>query len=199
VPIVLAPPPAPPAGGGTAALFTLLGVGITAAVSLVAILLKHVLDSRTEARRHARQLELDDREHARNLDRMRLELAERRADAAEGQQVQAMAKFLAESLAIYTQITMIRQSWERDRDDAKCRDALLSISPADAQMAFEEVRLLASESVTEKADRLWQHLRGQDVPRGRRFDREDWTAWKDGHWALRKALISQGQAELRGQ
>lgn len=131
---------APRDGGGTAALFTLLGVGITAAVSLVAILLKHVLDSRTEARRHARQLELDDREHARNLDRMRLELAERRADAAEGQQVQAMARFLAESLAIYTQITMIRQAWERDRDDAKCRDALLSISPADAQMAFEEVR-----------------------------------------------------------
>lgn len=186
-------------GSSTAALFTLLGVGITATVSLVAIFVKYVLDSRSETMRHGRQKEAEEREHVRNIEKLRIEAAERRSDVASGRQVQAVARFLAASLAIYSQIVAHRREWESEADDVRYRNRLLAIDSTDAQIAFEEVRLVSSDDVTSKANLLWQHLRGREVPRGLRLDRNDWIGWKNAHWSMRKDLIGEHQAELRAE
>ncbi len=183
------PPTTPPTspGGSSAssqALFTLLGAALTAAVSFVAVLVKHWLDSSSEKQKHVRELE-----------KLRLEREARRNDALLEQQRKLFASFLLGTHAVYQALNRAREQRRRDQDDEAYRQALKSITPVECQVSLEEMRLIGSQEVVAHAESLWRHVRGHGIAR-EQFLGEGMGKWKDQYWELRSAFVHVCQSAL---
>ncbi|MEJ2862537.1 hypothetical protein [Actinomycetospora flava] len=181
--------------GAANAVFALIGVAITATISLVALFIKARIDSRAAETQHRHNMEAKEIEHEYSLKRIDKELEDKRRTAAFEKQTSALAKFLSGTISIHRQISGARRERRQDRDDDKYVMTLRSIAPTETQVAFEEVRLSASDPVVSLASELWKHLRGKSVPRGEHLGQYQWIAWDREYWLTRKALIAEFQRE----
>lgn len=172
-------------GEDNAAAFTLLGVGITAGVSIIAVYIKSLLDGRAQERRYAQEVAM-----------LRLRLEEERGEALRREVRTVNAAFLVGTAAIYGQIVGARRQRRGDRNDDTYRAALRSVDPHQSQVSLEESRMLSSAATVEAADQLWGHLRTHSVPSGLDLSSAAWDEWKNEHWRLRKELVLQLRAEL---
>ncbi|QKV74949.1 hypothetical protein [Amycolatopsis sp. Hca4] len=168
-----------PNTGGSAAWFTLLGAGVTAIFSLVAVLVKSFTDARSDARKYRYDLE-----------KIAIQTQSDRSENRMKQVRDVNAVFLAETARCYRAIVDARRARRDDQDDEKFRKAIRSISSEGGQVALEEVRLISTQEIIEAADILWSHLRSHDVSTGGDLSSTAWTAWKSEFWRLRHTLIA---------
>lgn len=163
------------AGSGNPAWYTLLGVAITATVTLTAVLVKHRLDLQAARVNLAQQLAVKHREQTQGV----------------------FASFLAGTAEIYRAIVEARRSRRQGEiDDDGYRRALSAVRPNECQVALEELRLITGDNVAKPADLLWTHLRSDRVPTGAELGSEEWTRWKDKYWQLRVELIEKLRGSL---
>jgi hypothetical protein len=188
-------PAAIPSGVSSAA-YTLLGVAITGFVTLLAVVIKYAFDTRAEARRYRHELEIQNLEHARELDKLQMQLHETRTDALRDLQRRVFATYLAETHAVYLDVVDARRQRRQNSDDQAYLIALKSIAPGKGQLALEECRLVVLHESARHADGLWDHLRSHPVPKGVDLGSREWGAWKDAYWELRRAAITHWQADL---
>jgi len=168
------------------ALYTLLGVAITTVVSLVALFIKHRLDVDSARRAHEHELAI-----------LKLKLAEDRAVRHLEQTRKTYAAFLTGTAQIYRDIVEIRRARRNVQDDEAYRRSLNAIRPDECQVALEELRLLADQSVSELADAYWDHLRSAGVPTGADLTSEGWKSWKEEYWRLRKDSVQRMKLSVR--
>jgi hypothetical protein len=174
------------AQGSNNAWYTILGAGIAATATLLAVALKFVFDARAEREKHTRELE-----------KLRLQLAEARATALLENRRQLFVNVLTTTHTIYREIVLTRRRRRQGRiDDAKYVALLREISPTEAQASVEESRLIAGRDTCERADVLWHHLRSTDVPKGVQLASREWSEWKERYWMLRHDLVAACKTDL---
>lgn len=178
------PSPAAPAtsvtAAGGAALYTLLGVAITAVVSLAAVYVKYKLDSKAETRKYQQELV-----------KLQLQLSEERIDRSKNEVRKVFAELLAGTAAIYRTIREARRQRRDDGDDTAYQATLRGISPDQCQVALEEGSLISNADTVVAAERLWHHLRSHPVPGGRDLSSTAWSLWKEEYWQLRRDLVER--------
>ena len=106
------------------------------------------------------------------------------------------ASFMAGTHEIYTHIVDVRRNRRSGGGDDTYLQALSSVSPKVCQTVLEELRMLAPSSITRAAENLWEHLRSNDVPRGRDLSSKAWDEWKAEYWTLRKNLVDQAKVSF---
>jgi hypothetical protein len=187
--VPVAPPPAAgPAQSGTAgsgAFYTLLGVVITAVVTLAGILVKYWLDQVSDRHRFQRELE-----------KLRLELTEARADSLRESRRKVAASLIAGTHEIYLEIVDARRARREGGGDEAYLHALRSVQPLACQTSLEEWRLIGSGDAARCADLLWHHLRTHPVPRGHELGAGPWQEWKTSYWTLRSAFVESCRADV---
>lgn len=169
------------------ALYALLGVVITACVSLVALLIKHKLDAASAQRDHEHDLRV-----------LQLRLKEDRSVKRSEQARRVYADFLSGTAEIYLNIVEIRRARRQALDDDAYRRSLKAIRPTQCQVALEEVRLLADREVVDLADRFWHHIRSATVPTGADTSSKAWSTWKEEYWRFRGDLLERMKDSLGG-
>src|SRR5664280_1352954 len=176
---------APAATSGNSALFALLGAGIAAAASLLAVVIKYYFDDKTERNRYRRE-----------LDKLRLSLEKERAATRQADLRVLYARLLAGTDAIYRQVVEAR----RERRDGLSNEGyarrLRDVSGSECQTVVEEVRLVAPGPTIGRTDELWRHLRSDPVVRGVDQGAATWRTWKEAYWSLRTALLEQCRNDL---
>jgi hypothetical protein len=182
--------------GTSNAAYTLLGVGITGVVTLIAVLIKYVLDTKSEARKYRRELEINSLDHKRELEKVEMQLNESRMDALRDRQRRLFASYLSGTHTIYLSVVDARRQRRSSLDDEAYRQSLRSISPIECQVALEECRLIGAGESAKPADELWHHLRSHAVPHGTELGAKEWAEWKSQYWQLRGALIEQFRVDL---
>jgi hypothetical protein len=176
---------------------TLVGALITGTVTLLAVLVKYVLDVRSDNRRYVHELASQAAGHRHEIEVLRLRLDAERASALTEIRRRTAATYLADTHRIYLEMVDARRCRRAGHDDEEYHRRLRAISPAQCQLSLEEGRLVAVPRVVEKADALWAHLRGHVVPRGHDLTSAAWMQWKTEYWALRTAYISACRADRR--
>jgi hypothetical protein len=168
------------------ALYTLLGVAITAVVSLAALFIKNKLDAESAKRQREHELAV-----------LRIKVEQERASEHAKQLRQTYAAFLTGTANIYQDIVKARRA-RRDEagDDDAYRRMLKAIQPSESQAALEEIRLLSADRVAEHASSIWRHLRSTEVASGVDLSSQSWVAWKEEYWRLRAALVAECKASL---
>lgn len=97
---------------------------------------------------------------------------------------EAITCFLSESHKHYRELFALHQ----ENSDASSREtANKRVSPVEAQVALDNVRFLIAGEPTEKAERLWLHLRQAAFARG---DAKFRNEWRREYWRNRKVLVS---------
>jgi uncharacterized membrane protein YgaE (UPF0421/DUF939 family) len=122
--------------GASNAAYTLLGVGITGVVTLIAVLIKYALDTRTDNRKYRRELEANERDHQRELEKMRIQLDEARRDTLHDLQRRLFASYLTGTHNIYLAVVEARRQRRKDSDDEAYRQSVKSISSAECQVSL---------------------------------------------------------------
>jgi hypothetical protein len=180
----------------SSAAYTLLGVVITGVVTLLAVVAKYAFDSRADSRRYKRELEVNALEHAREVEKLKMQLNETRRDVLRDLKRRAFALYLAETHAIYLSAIQARRQRREDADNVAYQRALKAVAPMDGQVALEECRLLVPAGSADRAEALWAHLRSHPVAMGIDLSSSAWSAWKKEYWELRRALIEQWKLDL---
>ncbi len=180
----------------SSAWFTLLGVALTATVTVAGLVVKHYWDVQAERRQAARERDVGEVEHRRTLERLKLEQEEARGRDLRNLRRDIYARFLSGTQVIYRNIVAIRRERRANQDDDAYRIALVSIDPADCQVALEEVRLVGGPESANAADRLWYHLRSHEVVTGIQVGAGSWQNWKAEYWHLRWSLVAQARDDL---
>ena len=175
----------------TAALFTLLGVGITALVALASLFIKHFLDISAEKRRQTYEQDVRKQQQEHALKQLALELQNNKIEVLQGQQVQALARFLASTLELYRGVQDSYERWREANDLRIYQKELRALDASSGQVALEELRLCAPAETTELAEKLWDHLRSHQVAKGEETQSRKWHDWRGHYWRLRKELIAQ--------
>jgi hypothetical protein len=188
---------AEPDSSSSNALFALLGVVITGVVTMLSLIVKDFLDRRTERERFRRQREAQDVDYARDAERQRDEKREKHLEAKRLQRLQALARFLAETIALFNAVSRVHAQWRQHGDGERRQRDLRAIDSSPGQVAFEEVRLIASDKVVELSSQLWQHIRGDPVITNTNPAKDAWRYWRDQFWRKRQALISAFQEEYQ--
>lgn len=166
--------------------YTLVGAAVAGTATLLAVALKFVLDAKGERERHERELQ-----------KLRLQLAEARTDVLSESRKAVFVMLLAETSGVYQEIVRIRRLRRQDSiDDIDYGRLLRAISPVAGQAALEEARLLASDATCARAEALWNHLRGADIAIGVLSASVEWVAWKSEYWCLRRELVAQCKTDL---
>jgi hypothetical protein len=172
---------------GGSVWYTLLGAGVAASATLLAVALKFVFDTRTERDKHQRELE-----------KLRLQLAETRATALLDNRRELFVQVLTSTHTIYCDIVQIRRRRRQGLiEDAEYVTLLKKLSPSEAQTSVEESRLIAAPDTCDAANALWHHLRSTGVSQGLQLESRHWAEWKARYWRLRHDLVAACKVDLR--
>lgn len=173
------------AGGPSSPAWTLAVAAIGALATVAGILVKAFLDRRAESAKQKF-----------DLLRLELELGAQRGDVLREQTRKVCAEFLAHTQEMYSHVRKAREGRRQDGDEEAYRMALAVVSPDEAQVMLEEIRLVASEPVVQAASAMWEHLRAPDLPSGRDARGATWVAWKSEYWRQRKHLVAVLRSSL---
>ena len=131
------------------------------------------------------------------MERLRLELDDKRREGAAVRQQKAFAALLSQTNEMYDAVRRARRRRRlKEISDSQFVAELQAISAHEGQVALEELRLLASTPTAACADALWHHLRSEEVPAGRELSSESWVAWKQSYWDLRHRLVASCRSDL---
>jgi hypothetical protein len=178
------------------ALYTLVGVVITAAITLLGILIKYMFDRSLESGRRRAELVATAEKHRHDLEVLRLEQAGARHDALRDSRRKLAATFLSETHRIYLDLVDARRKRRTGNDEPAYQTALRAIDPLVCQVTLEEWRLEATPDSVARAEALRDHLRSHDVPQGRDTTSTSWVNWKTRYWELRHAFVEHSRQDL---
>lgn len=114
--------------------------------------------------------------------RERTRLAELRRDTYVG--------FLAAAHALFVELRGICRTPSDDQ-----RSRLRAVSTDDAQLSFEQVRLVGGEAVVTHAAEIWRWLRRHRVPEGDDTTPEAVHAWQESYWNMRWDFMQAARKE----
>jgi hypothetical protein len=180
----------------SSATYTLLGVGITAIVTLISLFIKYLLDAALENRRHGRELRIKEQDHINEIDRLTRQMEETRRGRTLDVKRSVFVQYLTSSQSIYNEIISIRREHRASPNEAEYKRRLKAIDAQPSQIALDEMRLVASGDSTSAAENLWAHLRGDPVPEGLANGSREWAAWKAAYWDRRSLLVGQCRLDL---
>ena len=110
---------------------------------------------------------------------------------------QAYVEFIA---SVHDMFLRIDAACRDLRDDVaiaeETRNALRQVSPRDAQVALEHLRLVATEGGAAAAGALWAHLRREHLPTGRRVELDGFESWRADYWQARRRVIDAARNEF---
>jgi len=73
---------------------------------------------------------------------------------------------------------------------------LRAVSPTESQAALESLRLVASDRVAITAAALCRHLRQEAVTTTGAGTKDDYNAWQDMYWKLRRQFVDAARLEV---
>ena len=109
----------------SSAWFTLLGVALTATVTVAGLVVKHYWDVQAERRQAAHERDVGEVEHRRTLERLKLEQEEARGRDLRNLRRDIYARFLSGTQVIYRNIVAIRR--EKGQPGRRCLSNCASI------------------------------------------------------------------------
>lgn len=167
-------------------LWVLLGAVVGAAATLLSVAIKHFADMRVERAKHILELQ-----------KVRLQQEGARLDALWDRRIRALAEYLDGTQQLYRHISQTRSALTAGQiSDDEYTQRLRAAPAVDCQVMLEVLHLLVDGPTVTSASALWDHLRGEDFPRGRERSGRAWKEWKDTYWQLRNQLTQKARGEL---
>jgi hypothetical protein len=191
--------PGATAGSSDTAKYTLIGAIVTAAITVIGLIVKHYWDVAAENRTASRADSASAEARAHEIRKLMLELTEARSESRRKTNRETYARFLSATHSIYAQVLEARRARQTGSEDKEYLSLLKAIQPLECQVTLEELRVTASTAIVSGADQIWSHLRGHDVATGRELSNAAWHQWRKDYWVLRKLLVAKIRDEFDEQ